>query len=75
MNKIKVLGSANLPLDEREEVSFTSVIPKRRSWGRVNLNYFIFLQYNKILSNMERIYSTAKVRPEPNISWSLEPGE
>uniref|UniRef100_H3D5P0 Angiotensin-converting enzyme n=1 Tax=Tetraodon nigroviridis TaxID=99883 RepID=H3D5P0_TETNG len=48
MSKIKVLGSANLPLNEREE-------------------------YNTILSNMERIYSTAKVHPEPNVSWSLEP--
>lgn len=28
MNKIKVLGSANLPLDEREKVCFASVIPK-----------------------------------------------
>lgn len=28
MNKINVLGSANLPLDEREKVCFTAVIPK-----------------------------------------------
>ncbi|XP_011602426.2 angiotensin-converting enzyme [Takifugu rubripes] len=48
MNKIKVLGSANLPLDEREK-------------------------YNTILSVMENIYSTAKVHPQPNVSWSLEP--
>lgn len=75
MSKIKVLGSANLPLDEREQVSFTSAIPKSQSWGHISLIYFLFLQYNKILSNMERIYSTAKVHPEPNISWSLEPGE
>lgn len=75
MSKIKVLGSANLPLDEREEVGFTSVIPKSQSWGYISLIYFIFLQYNKILGNMKRIYSTAKVHPEPNISWSLEPGE
>lgn len=75
MSKIKVLGSANLPLDEREEVSFTSVIPRSQSWGHTSLIDFVFLQYNKILSNMERIYSTAAVHPQPNISWSLEPGE
>lgn len=75
MTKIGVLGSANLALDEREEVSFTSVIPKSQSWGHISLNYFIFLQYNTILSNMERIYSTAKVHPQPNVSWSLDPGE
>lgn len=28
MNKTKVLGSANLPLDEREKVCFSAVIPK-----------------------------------------------
>lgn len=75
MSKIKVLGPANLPLDEREEVRFPSVIPRSQSWGHTSLIYFIFLQYNKILSNMERIYSTAKVHLQPNISWSLEPGE
>uniref|UniRef100_A0A1A8VG65 Angiotensin-converting enzyme n=1 Tax=Nothobranchius furzeri TaxID=105023 RepID=A0A1A8VG65_NOTFU len=30
-------------------------------------------EYNTILSIMERIYSTTKVHPRPNISWSLEP--
>ncbi|XP_023805353.1 angiotensin-converting enzyme [Oryzias latipes] len=44
---IMMLGFANLPEDEREEV-------------------------NTILSNMSRIYSTAKVHPQPNVSWSLE---
>ncbi|XP_068611055.1 angiotensin-converting enzyme [Brachionichthys hirsutus] len=48
MEKIKLLGVANLPLVEREK-------------------------YNTILSTMDSIYSTAKVYPEPNISWSLEP--
>ncbi|XP_033975630.1 angiotensin-converting enzyme [Trematomus bernacchii] len=48
MEKIMILGVANLPLAEREE-------------------------YNIILSTMDKIYSTAKVHPEPNISWSLEP--
>uniref|UniRef100_A0A3P9MNP1 Angiotensin-converting enzyme n=1 Tax=Oryzias latipes TaxID=8090 RepID=A0A3P9MNP1_ORYLA len=44
---IMMLGFANLPEDEREEV-------------------------NTILSTMSRIYSTAKVHPQPNVSWSLE---
>uniref|UniRef100_A0AAQ5YAB6 Angiotensin-converting enzyme n=1 Tax=Amphiprion ocellaris TaxID=80972 RepID=A0AAQ5YAB6_AMPOC len=48
MEKIMVLGAANLPQNEREE-------------------------YNTILSTMDNIYSTAKVRPQPNISWSLDP--
>lgn len=30
-------------------------------------------EYNRILSTMDSIYSTAKVHPQPNISWSLEP--
>ncbi|CAB1457679.1 unnamed protein product [Pleuronectes platessa] len=30
-------------------------------------------EYNTILSNMDNIYSTAKVHVDPNISWSLEP--
>ncbi|XP_054454528.1 angiotensin-converting enzyme [Anoplopoma fimbria] len=48
MEKIMILGVANLLPKEREE-------------------------YNTILSTMDNIYSTAKVHPEPNISWSLEP--
>ncbi|XP_068161194.1 angiotensin-converting enzyme [Antennarius striatus] len=48
MDKIKLLGVANLPLVERQK-------------------------YNTILSTMDSIYSTAKVHPEPNVSWSLEP--
>lgn len=85
MDKIKVLGSANLPLDEREKVCFTAVIPKSHirvfichsiwvNWVWLEMSFF-FLQYNTILSTMENIYSTAKVHPQPNISWSLEPGE
>uniref|UniRef100_A0A3Q3INI6 Angiotensin-converting enzyme n=1 Tax=Monopterus albus TaxID=43700 RepID=A0A3Q3INI6_MONAL len=48
MEKIKILGAANLPQQDRE-------------------------RYNTILSTMDKIYSTAKVQPEPNISWNLEP--
>uniref|UniRef100_A0A8C9ZSM7 Angiotensin-converting enzyme n=1 Tax=Sander lucioperca TaxID=283035 RepID=A0A8C9ZSM7_SANLU len=36
-------------------------------------NLFSCLQYNTILSTMDNIYSTAKVKPAPNVSWSLEP--
>ncbi|XP_034715811.1 angiotensin-converting enzyme [Etheostoma cragini] len=48
IEKIRLLGVANLPQKEREE-------------------------YNTILSTMDNIYSTAKVEPAPNVSWSLEP--
>ncbi|XP_076616131.1 angiotensin-converting enzyme [Chaetodon auriga] len=48
MAKIKILGAANLPLDDRKK-------------------------YNEKLSEMDKIYSTAKVHPEPGVSWSLEP--
>ncbi|KAJ0060197.1 hypothetical protein NL108_004051, partial [Boleophthalmus pectinirostris] len=30
-------------------------------------------EYNTILSTMDNIYSTAKVHPQENVSWSLEP--
>ncbi|KAM9424543.1 angiotensin-converting enzyme [Pholidichthys leucotaenia] len=48
MKKIKILGPANLPLEDRKK-------------------------YNTILSELEGIYSKAKVSPQPNVSWSLEP--
>lgn len=48
VEKIKLLGAANLPQEEREE-------------------------YNTILSKMDSIYSTAKVHPQPDVTWSLEP--
>lgn len=50
ISKIRILGVANLPVDERE-------------------------RYNTILSQMDNIYSTAKVCP-PGVSdkcWSLDP--
>ncbi|KAF6728427.1 Angiotensin-converting enzyme [Oryzias melastigma] len=46
---IKILGSANLKKNEREEL-------------------------NVILSNMSRIYSTAKISPMPNVSWTIDFG-
>lgn len=50
MNKIKVLGSANLPLDEREEVSFTSVIPKSQTWGHMSNFFFFFPSITQFLA-------------------------
>lgn len=48
-------------------------------WGPFTANIFSTLtpQYNSLLSNMNRIYSTAKVCYYPNktaICWSLDPG-
>lgn len=43
--------------------------------GPANLPQTEREEYNKILSTMDNIYSTAKVHPQENISWSLEPGE
>uniref|UniRef100_A0A8C6WKM3 Angiotensin-converting enzyme n=1 Tax=Neogobius melanostomus TaxID=47308 RepID=A0A8C6WKM3_9GOBI len=41
--------------------------------GPANLPPVAREEYNVILSNMDNIYSTAKVHPQPNISWSLDP--
>ncbi|KAM8890453.1 LOW QUALITY PROTEIN: angiotensin-converting enzyme [Synchiropus picturatus] len=41
--------------------------------GAANLPQKEREEYNTILSTMDNIYSTAKVRPQPNVSWSLEP--
>lgn len=41
--------------------------------GPANLPQTEREEYNKILSTMDNIYSTAKVHPQENISWSLEP--
>lgn len=48
-------------------------------WGLFDANIFHTLtpQYNSLLSNMNRIYSTARVCFYPNktaICWSLDPG-
>lgn len=48
INSVRELGSANLPVEKRE-------------------------QYNKILSEMDNIYSTAKVCRQVNSCWPLEP--
>lgn len=85
MEKIKILGVANLPEADRERVCFYIMFSNWEIFFgqciyadlKPDLFFFFFLgfQYNTILSTMENIYSTAKVYPEPNISWSLEPGE
>ncbi|XP_037547566.1 angiotensin-converting enzyme-like [Nematolebias whitei] len=41
--------------------------------GAANLPQAEREEFNTILSTMEGIYSTAKVHPEPNISWSMDP--
>uniref|UniRef100_A0A8C6M1L5 Angiotensin-converting enzyme n=1 Tax=Nothobranchius furzeri TaxID=105023 RepID=A0A8C6M1L5_NOTFU len=41
--------------------------------GAANLPQNEREEFNTILSTMDSIYSTAKVHPQPNISWSLEP--
>uniref|UniRef100_A0A672ZKE0 Angiotensin-converting enzyme n=1 Tax=Sphaeramia orbicularis TaxID=375764 RepID=A0A672ZKE0_9TELE len=41
--------------------------------GPANLPETERQEYNTILSTMDNIYSTAKVHPQPNVSWSLEP--
>ncbi|KAM6897562.1 angiotensin-converting enzyme [Xenentodon cancila] len=41
--------------------------------GPANLPQSERQEYNTILGTMDRIYSTAKVHPQPNISWSLDP--
>ncbi|XP_014329010.1 angiotensin-converting enzyme [Xiphophorus maculatus] len=49
------------------------LIEKIKSLGAANLPQAEREEYNTILSTMDSIYSTAKVYPEPDISWSLEP--
>uniref|UniRef100_A0A7N9B187 Angiotensin-converting enzyme n=1 Tax=Mastacembelus armatus TaxID=205130 RepID=A0A7N9B187_9TELE len=49
------------------------LIEKIMKLGPANLPEKEREEYNTILSVMSNIYSTAKVNPEPNISWSLEP--
>ncbi|MEQ2281323.1 hypothetical protein AMECASPLE_029036 [Ameca splendens] len=51
------------------------LVNKIMSLGAANLPQAEREEYNTILSTMDSIYSTAKVFPQPNISWSLEPGE
>ncbi|MGH0131856.1 UNVERIFIED_CONTAM: hypothetical protein FKN15_047959 [Acipenser sinensis] len=106
ISKIRILGVANLPVDERERIAaslkeqafneawgnkakqlFDSILPsfndkqlkklisKIRILGVANLPVDERERYNTILSQMDNIYSTAKVCP-PGVSdkcWSLDP--
>uniref|UniRef100_A0A3P9IDC3 Angiotensin-converting enzyme n=1 Tax=Oryzias latipes TaxID=8090 RepID=A0A3P9IDC3_ORYLA len=49
------------------------LMEKIKSLGAANLPQAEREKYNTILSTMDSIYSTAKVYPQPNVSWSLEP--
>ncbi|XP_031698121.1 angiotensin-converting enzyme [Anarrhichthys ocellatus] len=50
-----------------------NLMKKIKILGVANLPQKEREEYNTILSKMDNIYSTAKVHPAPNISWSLEP--
>lgn len=49
------------------------LMAKIKTLGAANLPQKEREEYNTILSTMDNIYSTAKVHPQPNVSWSLEP--
>ncbi|RVE59444.1 hypothetical protein OJAV_G00188490 [Oryzias javanicus] len=61
-----VLNSLPDPKDKK-------LMKKITSLGAANLPQAEREEYNTILSTMDSIYSTAKVYPQPNVSWSLEP--
>lgn len=84
MEKINKIGVANLVQADREKVCLRPIFSNQEvvfflfffnQSGALFEHYFPLPQYNTILSQMESIYSTAKVHPEPNVTWSLEPGE
>ncbi|XP_041818495.1 angiotensin-converting enzyme [Chelmon rostratus] len=50
-----------------------TLMEKIKLLGAANLNQADRQLYNERLSQMDKIYSTAKVHPEPDVSWSLEP--
>ncbi|XP_034049711.1 angiotensin-converting enzyme [Thalassophryne amazonica] len=60
-------------LETLPDNSTKTLISKISILGSANLPHDKRLEYNTILSTMDNIYSTAKVHPKPNISWSLEP--
>ncbi|KAM9837051.1 angiotensin-converting enzyme [Aulostomus maculatus] len=62
----EILGNLTDPQDKK-------LIGKVKILGAANLVQKEREEYNTILSTMDSIYSTAKVHPQPNISWSLEP--
>uniref|UniRef100_A0A3Q2EBE3 Angiotensin-converting enzyme n=1 Tax=Cyprinodon variegatus TaxID=28743 RepID=A0A3Q2EBE3_CYPVA len=49
------------------------LIKKLKTLGAANLPQAEREEYNTILSKMDSVYSTAKVYPQENITWSLEP--
>ncbi|XP_029383471.1 angiotensin-converting enzyme isoform X1 [Echeneis naucrates] len=60
-------------LDSLPDPKDTKLMEKIMTLGPANLPQKERERYNTILSTMDGIYSKAKVSPQPNISWSLEP--
>nr|XP_057917210.1 angiotensin-converting enzyme isoform X2 [Doryrhamphus excisus] len=60
-------------LDSLPDPKDKKLMSKVMVLGAANLPPEERQEYNTILSTMDSIYSTAKVNPQPNISWSLEP--
>uniref|UniRef100_A0A8C5GLA4 Angiotensin-converting enzyme n=1 Tax=Gouania willdenowi TaxID=441366 RepID=A0A8C5GLA4_GOUWI len=60
-------------LDTLPDPKTKKLIKKIEVLGPANLPPTERKEYNTLLSTMKDIYSTAKVHPEPNVSWSLEP--
>ncbi|XP_054620316.1 angiotensin-converting enzyme isoform X2 [Dunckerocampus dactyliophorus] len=60
-------------LDSLPDPKDKKLMSKVMVLGAANLPPTERQEYNTILSTMDSIYSTAKVNPQPNISWSLEP--
>lgn len=82
MGKINKIGVANLVEADRVKVCLRPIFSNQEFFFFFLISQVLYLniifplpQYNTILNQMESIYSTAKVRPEPNVTWSLEPGE
>ncbi|XP_076008023.1 angiotensin-converting enzyme [Genypterus blacodes] len=60
-------------LDKLTDTTVKKLMKKISLLGAANLPQAEREEYNGILSTMDSIYSTAKVHPQPNVTWSLEP--
>ncbi|XP_030629868.1 angiotensin-converting enzyme isoform X2 [Chanos chanos] len=60
-------------LDSFTDPDLKKIIKKINVLGAANLDQTERERYNSILSQMDSIYSTAKVCPKPEECWSLEP--
>ncbi|CAK6964092.1 angiotensin-converting enzyme [Scomber scombrus] len=66
----KAKTTFTLNLTDAQDIKLMNKI---KTLGAANLPQKEREEYNTILSTMDNIYSTAKVHPQPNVSWSLEP--